>query len=402
MMYPVAIRGVASPLAPEFPMRFLASRLNLTQWVCRTTLLGGALLLLLPSPALAQPAISDAGTSPSSTRRVRLQPVLRPKESTVRLKPVLRGQTTAPKPAPTAKPKAAATPEPAPAAAQAMAPATAPPVVAAVPRTGGSIVRQPALPPPLQPGQRPPKSAALARADRRILAARALIDKGEVDEARKYLFQLALEIHGTPEGARSLLMAALALDDLEQTKQELREIIRAYPSGDVTRVAFSRLGELNFILGNYEDSIAAYRDLRKVAESPEQRRQADFRIALALQRSGQYEAALQAIDEVARTYPDLLKTPELIEAHGEALMANGKIREAGERFHELETDFPNYQSAAKVLMNRGLCAELLGDADAARRHYTLISEEYPGSLEANLAAGRLEDLRVPLIAAATE
>jgi TolA-binding protein len=55
-----------------------------------------------------------------------------------------------------------------------------------------------------------------------------------------------------------------------------------------------------------------------------------------------------------------------------------------------------------VLLNRGLCAELLGDADTARRQYTILTEEYPGSLETGLAADRLKDLEIPLIAAAPQ
>lgn len=369
--------------------------------VC-TALLVAGLILSSPMCSMAQAGASDSDTSPSASKRVRLQPVLRPRESTVRLKPVLRGQPSASKPAP----KPASAPEPQPEIASPTTPPSAEPAPAAAAATlaavpaGGSAVKQPPLPPALKPGEAPPRSAAAARADRRIAAAQALIDKGEIDEARQYLFQLALETHGTPEAARALLLAALAIDDLDQTKQELREIVRAYPNGDVTRTATARLGELNFILGNYEDSLAAYRDLRNMATTEDQRRQADFRIALALQRGGRYSEALQAIEQVARTYPELGKAPEFIEAHAEALMANDKMREAGTRFAELESDFPNYQSAAKVLLNRGLCSELLGDSDAAGRLYSLITEDYPGSLEANLAAARLTDLGVPLIAGA--
>jgi TolA-binding protein len=162
------------------------------------------------------------------------------------------------------------------------------------------------------------------------------------------------------------------------------------------------MGDLSFILGNYEDSISAYRSFRKLAQNPEDKRKADIRIALALLRSERYEQALKALADVARDYPNLNQTPELLEAEAEALMATGQLAQAAERFESLERGFPNYESAAKVLLNRGLCAELLGDADTARRQYTILTEEYPGSLETGLAADRLKDLEIPLIAAAPQ
>lgn len=353
--------------------------------------LGG--FMILSPPAMAQ---DTATTSTPGTRRVRLQPVLRPRENQVRLNPVLRGQE--PEPRKTPKPQPKKTPEPVEAKPKPEPPSD--PETPTAPKT--ITVRQPPLPPPLGPGENPPKTPTNARASHRLSAAQALLDKGELDEARRYLFDLALEVHGTPEGAQALMMAALALDDIEQTRAELREIVRAYPSGEVSRMALARMGDLSFILGNYQDSIAAYRDFRKLARKPTDKRKADIRIAIALLRSERYDLALDALEEIEREYPQLQQTPDLLEAQAEALMATGEIAEADERFEALERGFPNYQSAAKVLLNRGLCAELLGDADTAQRQYTTITEEYPGSLEAGLAAGRLEDLNVPLLAGALD
>lgn len=357
-------------------------------------LVGFAVALLLTPPVAAQDAPT---TGTAATRRVRLQPVLRPRENQVRLAPVIRGQQPEPEktPAPESKePRESIKVEPKTESDSKPEPETPKPTTGSVP--------QPPIPPPLGPGERPPKTPANARAPHRMSAAQSLIDKGEINEARRYLFDLALEIHGTPEGAEALMMAALALDDIEQTRAELREIVRAYPSGEVSRAALARMGDLSFILGNYEDSIAAYRDFRRIARTAEDKRRADIRIALALLRSERYERALEALQQINNDYPQLQQTPELLEAQAEALMATGRIAEADRRFEALERGFPNYQSAAKVLLNRGLCAELLGDADTARRQYAVITEEFPETLEAGLAAGRLQDLDVPLLAGAMD
>jgi TolA-binding protein len=347
----------------------------------------GSVLLALAfmgEPAAAQTQGEDSATTTGVTRRVRLQPVLRGSQEAVRLNPVIRSSTPA-APAP-----AKAPPQP--------AERTAPPS-AETPRASGQV-RQPPLGGPYKPGDGPARAAPAVRASHRIAGARALIDNGEIDAGRAALFNLANEIRGTAEAAEALLLAAFALEDLNQTKRELREILKAYPHESVGRVALARMGELNFILGNYEESIQAYRDFRKIAESDEQRRRADFRIAVALLQSGHYSAAGEALQNVARDYPELETTPELFEARGDAHLALGELREAEAAFQRLERDFPNYDSAVKVRMNRGLCAELLGDIETAERVYALVIQDFPGSLEAGLASQRLQDLRVPLIAGA--
>jgi tetratricopeptide (TPR) repeat protein len=357
-------------MKPRRHSRRLLRRLTLIAAAC-------SVCITIGDPAWAQ---GDAATTEGATRRVRLQPVIRSSQEPVRLDPVIRA------PAP-----AAATPAP-----------SVTPAPAAQPTPLPRAVKQPPLGGPYKKDDRPPGSAVAARATQRIAAAQSLLENGEVNAARAELFNLAGEIRGTPEAAEALLTAAFALDDIQQTKNELREIVRAYPHESVGRIALARMGELNFILGNYDESIKAYRDFRKIAETDDQRRRADFRIALALLHSEKYEEAAKALDAVARDYPDLEASPELFEARGDANMALGNLREAEAAFQLLERDFPNYDSAVKVRMNRGLCAELLGDVGTAKREYALIIQEFPGSLEAGLAVQRLEDLDVPLIADAAE
>ena len=74
----------------------------------------------------------------------------------------------------------------------------------------------------------------------------------------------------------------------------------------------------------------------------------------------------------------------------------GRVEEAGKIYETIETRFPNYGFAVKVLMSRGICAELLGHADEAGRFYESILGAYPQSIEATLAEQRLADLRRPL------
>lgn len=354
----------------------------------------------LPVGAWAQAASADGATSATAEKRVRLRPILKPSEGAVRLKPVLKRKSK-PKAKPVEQTEAEEAPEAAPAATRDQ---EAPnPVTAVQPpdsKPGASRVKQPPLPAPLKPGEKPAHSAASVRASHRLAAAQGLLEDGEIDQGRELLFQLATEIPGTKEAAQALLAAALALDDVDQSKAELREIVRAYPNGEVSRIALARMGELNFIVGNYEESIHAYRNLRKIAENKEQRRDADFKIAVGLLRSEKFAEAQQALLDAARDYPELKDSPEFIEARGDASMAIGQWGEANAFYDTLQRSFPNYESTAKVLMNRGLCSELLGSTDTARQNYAQIIKEFPGTTEAGLAQQRLDDLSSPLVAEA--
>lgn len=333
-------------------------------------------LFALPGSAFAlQTAPGDQPTTSSSIKRITLKPIIRNEPAEVRLKPVLKGQEETEKP----KPKTRQRPQPAPKPAQTLVPREQWPVAE------GSVA--------LDPAKVESARASLARA-------KALLERGSSEAARRQLLAIEPQLEGTADAAEARFLAAEALGDLEQARNELRDLVLKYPWAPVTEQALSKIGELSFILGDYDESIKAYRAWRGMAGDPQAAREADLKIAMALLRSSQFQDAEAELARLLAEHPDLSQSPDVLDAHADALLALGRYNEAADLYLNIENRFPNYPFGVKVLMNRGLCAELTGDFEQARVIYRDLIDSYPGSIESSLAGERLQDLERPLVPAA--
>lgn len=230
----------------------------------------------------------------------------------------------------------------------------------------------------------------------RLTEAERTIDAGRVEEGARLLRQLAREHPHSPEAPRALLLAAGTVQDLTEARRGLRRVVLDYPLSPEARLALERIGEFSFILGDYDETVRAFRAFRKLETDPERLKQVGIRLAMALLRSGRYEESRFEFEALRAKNPELEDSPEILEAEADALLALGRIREAALGFERIESRFPNYGFTVKVLLSRGICAELEGRTRQAAEHYERIEREYPRSLEASLAARRLEDLARPL------
>ncbi len=246
---------------------------------------------------------------------------------------------------------------------------------------------------PPSPESRLPASPASTR----LARAHALLDEGRVAEARELLLNLAKEYPRSPEAPEAIFLAAETLRDLEQARRELRRVVLEYPRSPHVPNALSRIGEISFILGDHEECVRAYRAYMKYESDPVGLRQAGVQLAFALLRSGDFEQAREVFVRLRANHAELADTPELIEGEADALLAVGLLAQAEPLYERLETDFPNYPFAVKVLLSRAICAELQGRRDEARRYYKTVVDDYPQSIEAPLASSRLDDIEDALV-----
>lgn len=234
------------------------------------------------------------------------------------------------------------------------------------------------------------------RLKRRLAEGKRMLTRGSLGSAREILLQLAKQAPKSAEAPEALFYAATAQEDLTLVRDELRGLVRKYPRSGVTHKALGRIGEISLILGDYAESLSAFRALRRVSDRPEHRRDASSKIILALVRSGAFEQAADEIENAVAEYPDLRRAPEIVDAHGEALLGSGQYGAGSALLAGVETQFPNYEFAAKVLLNRGLCEELGGNAAEASEIYRAVRSRFPDGIESSLAAARLRDLSIPL------
>ncbi|MBI3737032.1 tetratricopeptide repeat protein [Candidatus Sumerlaeota bacterium] len=252
-----------------------------------------------------------------------------------------------------------------------------------------------AAPPPAEPkAEEPP---AVNSPSMRLAEAKVILEKGKRNEARGLLIALAQAFPDSSEAPEALLLAAGLNTDLEQSLKELQNIVEKYPNAPETREAYSRIGEFAFILGKYDISVSGFTSYRALETDAAKVRPADIKIAMGLLRGAHYEDAQREFEQLLAKYPDLSKVPQILEGLADSRFAVGRIPEASDLFDQIDRQFPNYEFAVKLLMSRGLCAEMLGNPAKAKTHYETIYQNYPKSIEAGLAAARLQDLGKPLL-----
>ena len=212
-----------------------------------------------------------------------------------------------------------------------------------------------------------------------------------------FIIEHQLTLPETPEAPRARLLAARTLPDLRRERGELSSLVADYPLDAAAREALERIGEISFDLGDYDECIRAFQAFMALETAPDRIRQAAVQTSIALLRSGRYEESVRELRQLRQNDPALESTARILEAEADALLALSRAGEAAALFEQLETRFPNDAGTAKVLLSRGLCAELLGRPEDARQFYRLLAEEKPTSVQRILAIRRLEDLATPLL-----
>lgn len=243
----------------------------------------------------------------------------------------------------------------------------------------------------------PERAKPVPDPDERLKQARYLIERGDIQEGRDVLFLLVRESPKSAQAPQALLLAAGYVQDFDAARRELRAITLNYPDSPETREALARIGEYSLVLGDYAGCIEALNSLIVLETDPDRVRQAEVQLAVATLRAAQYEVARTRFEELQAKYARLRDSPEMMQGEADALLALGETSRADAVLERIETKFPNYGFAAKVLMSRGICAELEGRTDDAGAFYQMIVQGHAKSIEAPLATARLKDLSDPLI-----
>lgn len=224
------------------------------------------------------------------------------------------------------------------------------------------------------------------------------LDRGETQAAREEFDRIIREHPGSPEAPEALLQASRLTPRLDASLALLERLVADYPDAAQVGPALERIGELSFLLGDFDRAAGAYDAFRSRPDvPPEAVRAAEIKLALAMLRAGRHEAAGREFASLRRRYPDLEDAPDLLEGEADARLALAEFGRADALLERIEFRFPNYGAMGKVLMGRGLCAELSADPAAARAFYERIQRDWPRGIEARLARERVLDLDLPLI-----
>ncbi len=101
----------------------------------------------------------------------------------------------------------------------------------------------------------------------------------------------------------------------------------------------------DYIMGNYDLSIAAFRDFLSTFPDSEYSDNAAYYLGVSLMEQGRYEAAVSAFDEVLNLYPQADKTTPAYYKKAVSLLQVQRNAEAIETFRKLITLYPESPEA---------------------------------------------------------
>jgi len=107
---------------------------------------------------------------------------------------------------------------------------------------------------------------------------------------------------------------------------------------------------------------------------------------------GNYDLAIAGFREFLKAYPSSSLADNSQYWIGEGFYAQKKYSEALAEFELVISKYPNQDKAAAAYYKAGLCQKELGNKNAARENWQILSKKFPRSPEAGLAQDRMKEL----------
>lgn len=107
---------------------------------------------------------------------------------------------------------------------------------------------------------------------------------------------------------------------------------------------------------------------------------------------GNYDLAIAGFREFLKAYPSSSLADNSQYWIGEGFYAQKKYSEALAEFELVISKYPNQDKAAAAYYKAGLCQKELGNKNAARENWQILSKKFPRSPEAGLAQDRIKEL----------
>lgn len=225
---------------------------------------------------------------------------------------------------------------------------------------------------------------------------RVLLALGELElrtdrplNAAEYLQDLRRRYPGTTEAARARLLlgdALVAAGDPEAARVTYINVAENDPAGQLGADAFSRLGELAFETGNYEQAIRELEGRLSRSSTVEGNDGVTLLLAKTYRAVGRYEDAKNLLQGLIDFFPESDVTPLAQIELSQVMNDMGMGREAVRFATQTTQVYPDHPD---VLRNAGELLALHGDAVDAGRALLAAHTAGTGDPELLLSAGRL-------------
>lgn len=115
--------------------------------------------------------------------------------------------------------------------------------------------------------------------------------------------------------------------------------------------------------------------------------------AYSLAQGKQYDASIEAFNQLIKTYPTSTYTPTAYFWMGELYIIKSKYDQATESFNQIVTNYPKSPKVSEALFKVGYIAYARGNNKLAIKHFTNVKNKYPGTSAAKQADQYLKKLK---------
>jgi TolA-binding protein len=232
----------------------------------------------------------------------------------------------------------------------------------------------------------------------------AKLERGREDEAKREFLQLATDFPDSSFAPRALCQAwKLEKSDIRKRIEGFVRIVEEYPFSPQATESLLEIGDSRLHLGDHEGAVDAFRAYQIRQGEGHNHPRLRVKIAQSLLSLRRHEEALREVDRLIAEHPESRDADRWLDLRSECQMALERFPEAVITLRELLHQYPNYALRPKVMLAMGLCYEAMGQADAAKKAYLLIGQNYPPNrddtpFETLAAVQRLQQLSQPLFA----
>ncbi|MEN6624742.1 MAG: tetratricopeptide repeat protein [Candidatus Sumerlaeia bacterium] len=194
----------------------------------------------------------------------------------------------------------------------------------------------------------------------------------------------------------------IALPASAPARDKLKTYVINHPDPAQSVPALMRIAQIDMQLRDWVNAGDTFKSVVQLSKSPAEKAIAREGRIEALLHQGDVEQALEAWAELRAQNPDHVLNPATQVHAGMMLAMQGKGADARKLWDQVERTLqamPGPQSQAlrpQIALARGLADELEGRVDQARATYEELVTRQPQSEAAALARGRIEDISRPL------
>jgi TolA-binding protein len=182
-------------------------------------------------------------------------------------------------------------------------------------------------------------------------------------------------------------------NDIAETERILKKIVELYPNSSFASKSFYRLGNLNFLKGNYTNAIKYFDKVITLYSSTKEYENSYYNYAICNYLTGKIAVSEKYLKDFLKKFPTTTKKNEIYLKLGDIAYNNGKIAQAIKYYLDSLTIYKDNNYKSWIYFQLGNCYKYSKQYSEAFIAYSTVVKFFSDSLEYYQSKQMLEDLK---------